>query len=166
MCLYTQDLTPKIASDDIVCYKVVEITKLWPTIYNCDAEYVSAFRLCPIDLGVRYTHPKSEFVNEQNAETDEGNYVVNGDGYHLFKFYDDAKMFVEHEMPALTMNNPTVAGTRIIKAIIPKGTKYLDGTFWWSWYFKPESIVTKSVIYQPLDGTENINTTEKSQKNE
>jgi hypothetical protein len=104
MCLVTKQKTFKIASSDITCYKVVivvGINYITPFRRYCfkDKNKVSKFTI---------THLySSKFIEE---------------GLHSYKYKGAAERFINNLAYRYQSR-----GVKIIKVIIPKGTKYYSG---------------------------------------
>ena len=133
MCLVVdKDTKPQTAEQDLTFFKLV---KLIPNGYG-KLEYRTYFRDKEVVLGETYTdggenfkiYPEYPHPNCHARSIHEG-------GYHLFVSYKDASDFGD--------------GMRdfILKAVVPKGTKFIMGTFRTEWGEVP-SIVTKSVRYE------------------
>ena len=75
--------------------------------------------------------------------------------YHLFSSIDDAILFKDYAQRTYAEFYHYKAGFLIVKAIIPKGTKYYVGKCKIGWelddVFQHQSYGTKSVIYKELD---------------
>ncbi len=135
MCLIVTEKS-RSANEDIIAYKVLEFSR---GILHTPFQYM------PIEFNVTYTDKKSETWDDL--------YLYSG-VYHLFSSIEDAKLFKAHaEETYVNKNNLSIF--IIVKAIIPKGTKYYVGKCKLGWkfddIFQHESYGTKSVIYKELD---------------
>ena len=133
--------TPKVkkARKDHVFYKV-----LWEL--RPGKEYYAPFMETPTTLGKLYSDTKQdEFFFDPwiSADPSKVGCSVGFGGYHLFKEKKGADACLdelENNWPGATWKKYIV-----VKAIVPKGTKYVEG------YFNDcKSIVAKSVIYEEL----------------
>ena len=146
MCLYAKQVS-KIADNDIVCYKVIEI---WFDGYMC-----TPYQYKTINFGIRYyecgTFKHYNVLVTQNIVSNDtitnNNVIITGDSIHLFKDLEDAIKFAKYKNNS---NHSSNFSYQVIKAIIPKGTEYIEGEFQ-TFFDTYKSIATKSVIYQPLD---------------
>ena len=146
---------PKTATEDIVCYKVVEPKT---SIVNGAIKYqalVTPFKHHPVDYGVLYEDAiQGDFSYGYTPSymSTVGMYKVESGGYHLFRNKEDAEMFNDE------MQHKRHRSSVIVKAVIPKGTLYVEGLFWWTDNCMPESVVTKKVIYHPIEWDETTET--------
>lgn len=135
MCINLIQRSPKIAEEDIVAYKVLEIQ---------NNRFLTPFQLMPIAFNKLYTNDK--------RERSEFNRITFG-VYHLFSSIEDAILFKEHAEK--NYNTLNLSKFIIVKAIIPKGTKYYIGKTEigsdLDKMFQYESYGAKSVIYKKLD---------------
>jgi len=157
MCLIINKPQPvaKTATEDIVCYKVVELKM---SIVNGAIKHqvlVTPFKHHPVDYGVLYEDAIQAGFNYGYTPmymSTVGVYKVEAGGYHLFKNKEDAEELI-NRMPRLPQRSAV-----IVKAVIPKGTLYIEGLFWWMDDFMPEAVVTKKVIYHPIEWDETTET--------
>ena len=136
MCLISNGGV-KIADKDIVCYKIAIVVDNKAISYK---GMVSPFWHSPIEFDKLYT----EDIFDDYTTWVEKNCIIDINCFHLFTNYDTALEYYGLRKPHTTDN------MIIIKAIIPKGTPYIEG-FFDSCFGEFDSIATKSVIYQPLD---------------
>lgn len=143
----------KIADKDIVCYKVLIRKKEIGGNYS----YRTAYMEQPIIMNKQYTEPLfEETIDNVNNEINKITYTSDNELRTLFTLYRYGEnmlhLFVVLHSAEQECDNFNIATTYgynkyvVVKAIIPKGTKYIEG---YNGYFK--NIGTKSVIYQPLD---------------
>ena len=140
MCLYAKQVS-KIADNDIVCYKVI---KNW-----FDGSMCTPYQYKTINFGIRYyecgTFKHYNVLVTQNIVfKTNNNVIITSNSIHLFKDLEEAIKFANYK------NDTKHKPYQVIKAIIPKGTEYIEGEFS-SLFGTYKSIATKSVIYQPLD---------------
>jgi hypothetical protein len=125
---------PKIAEEDIVAYKVLEIRRK----FLC-----TPFQSMHIEFNRLYTNKYKE-----------GYYRITSGVYHLFSSIEDAILLKEHAEKEYA-NDFNKSEFIVVKAIIPKGTKYYIGESEigseLDRMFQHESYGTKSVIYKKLD---------------
>ena len=147
MCIISNtSLKPKIAEEDIVCYKVLVISSVDDTLFT-------PFQNMNVELNKEYFEPN--FIESLNKVIMEHHDIVKVNPYkpycyneymfHTFKNKDDAMYFKN----CIEYRNSTV-----IKAIIPKGSKYIEGIFSYSSYYtyiEVESFGSEKIIYKPLD---------------
>ena len=136
MCIILMQRSPEIAKEDIIAYKVLEI--------NYDVIF-TPYQYMSIEFNKLYIDTKQE--------REEFNRLTFG-VYHLFSSIEDAILLKEHSEKKYA-NRYNKVKFIIVKAIIPKGTKYyvgkceigckLDDAF------QHESYGAKSVIYKELD---------------
>ena len=129
MCLVLKDgdLQPKIAEADLDCYKVV---------INIGDSYYTYFRSFKIKLDSGYTGElgKPELNNVSR--------LVIRRGFHTFVNFEDAKKFVENNFDACSM--------RVIKAVIPKGSRYYEGLFYSLMDVKAPSYASDVIDYSKI----------------
>lgn len=134
MCLIVTKPS-KIAKEDIVAYKVLEIRN---NDFLC-----TPFQSMAIKFNKLYTDGRPERFH-----------LITFGVYHLFSSIDDAILFREHaeEVYANDFNKSEFI---IVKAIIPKNTKYYIGKSEigcnLDQKFQHESYGAKSVIYKELN---------------
>ena len=145
MCLFTKNKEVLTADEDMTCYKIVYVDKKGTKSY---------FQNSPIIYGKLYKKPGNGFRFYIVKGCNLTGYWVEEGGYHLFTTLDDALCYFEY-MPLskdeLTSKEGALfsinsgARVKIVKAVIPKGTKYVEGTF----NGHPmKNICTKAVIYE------------------
>lgn len=136
MCIIVTE-SPIIAKEDIIAYKVLEI--------NCDDLMFTPYLHMSIEFNKLYIDIKQE--------REEFNRLTSG-VYHLFSSIEDAILLKEHSEKKYA-NRFNRSKFIIVKAIIPKGTKYYVGKCEIGCklddVFRYESYGTKSVIYKELD---------------
>lgn len=149
MCLEVKNSTPKIAEQDIVCYKVLQrelndVTKEDGITYVTE-RLITPFFHYPME-------PNKLYEEKDNTEIDFGTKLtffhkikyttfVEGGTFHTFKNKLDARFFIcdlgrtRHECV-------------IMKCVIPKGTKYFEGRYeTWSYKcYASKSLKTIQVI--------------------
>lgn len=105
MCLTSKWRFPKIAKEDIVCYKVLEV--------NIDNRYfVTPYRKNIVDINKPYEAKEANSLSIFHPYTKTKGYI------HTFAFIPTLQNLKER------FDNPVV-----FKCIIPKGTKYHRGNF-------------------------------------
>ena len=123
----------KIAEEDIIAYKVLEI--------NCDDLMFTPYLYMHIEFDKLYIDPKQE-----------GCYRLTSGIYHLFSSIEDAILLKEYSEKMYCDSGSKFV---IVKAIIPKGTKYYIGESETGEsvdkMFQHESYGAKSIIYKELD---------------
>ena len=106
MCLQTDSNIPKIANEDITCYKVLRITK--------EGQLTSYYHpTMKWEIGKEYEEPDS--VDCKYLE-------VNGGVFHSYKKLLDAQW---ENMMSVVYNYDDRVG--VFMCIIPKGTRYYEG---------------------------------------
>jgi len=136
MCLIVKE-SPKIAKKDIVAYKVLE--------------YKGGLIATPFQN--MYIKLDRKYVNQALEKIDFCNNLSEG-VYHLFSSFVDAEMFRAYAQKEYS-NDFNCSTFKVVKAIIPKGTKYYIGESEigseLDRMFQHESYGAKSVIYKELD---------------
>lgn len=137
MCINLIQRSPEIAKEDIIAYKVLEI--------NSDDLMFTPYLYMRIEFNKLYIDTKQE--------REESHRLTSG-VYHLFSSIEDAILLKEY-IEKKYSNRFNKTKFIIVKAIIPKDTKYyvgkceigckLDDAF------QHESYGAKSVIYKELD---------------
>lgn len=132
MCLYTFQSTPKVAEEDIICYKV--LTKdLKSPCYGLQYE-----------LGNLITSElKNDFCDDGYNSIEEG--------LHTLKDLDNAKttsVFTCWRVQNAWINMHGVNAPIIVKCIIPKGSLYYEGDK----EFVSNQLIPQEIVY---DATEN-----------
>ena len=147
MCLTVTEKKTLVSEVDLTFYKVVYRTpkymKPWgETVYSIR----SIFRGFHIDLGVTYVCPTSGFEYEAERKSAQGDlWSVERGGFHLFCNYGDASDFARR----FSAKDDVM---EVIRAIIPKGTEYIEGLFAvdaYNYKYVP-SVCTKKVRYEEL----------------
>ena len=116
MCLFTNQLKPKIADKDIVCYKMVERTKI-------KGVYKSSFQGFEYIIRQLYTN---------NLDIRFANRIINNlcPSYPHYGMYAIEKgmfhSYVSYLYPVILSPLPHLA---LLKCIIPKGAYYFEGYF-------------------------------------
>ena len=120
MCLRTKNIEFKIADSDIIAYKVAwKIDKVGEEgcLYKSPIEWFRfGLKECYSDEG--------KFVSTQISNNVGTYHNVYSGVFHLYKNLEDAK--------AMRLYKGTNKYEVILKAVIPKGSKYLEGTYGWS----------------------------------
>ena len=127
MCLITTKNIPEIAQEDIVCYKFYKLreNKLFSPYKEVLAPNINEVANTVLDRVYLYEYGG-------NNPT----YMITR-GFHSFKYLDDLIKELDFWLSYDTM---------IFKCIIPKGTKYYEGTFDGSSSYCSESIILKETI--------------------
>jgi len=134
MCINLTQRSPKIAKEDIVAYKVLEV----------QSDFIfTPYRYMPITFNKLYTDTKQE--------RQDFNRITSGI-YHLFSSIEDATLLKKYAEKNYSKESKFI----IVKAIIPKGTKYYIGKSEIGIesdekMFQHESYGAKSVIYRELN---------------
>lgn len=136
MCLIVKGL-PKIAKKDIVAYKVLE--------YKGEL-IATPFQNMYIEFDRKYVDQTLEKIDCLNS--------LSIGVYHLFSSFADAEVFRVYAQKEYSDYGPFCSTFKVVKAIIPKGTKYyidrteigcpLDKLF-------DDSYGSKSVIYKNIN---------------
>ena len=139
MCLKTRNFKCNIADEDILCFKVLEFSQACGYMTPCIHSYVAQDILNGIKnmvaLGEEEYNSHSTFME------------INGGFIHTFKCVEDAIVFCDYN--DLFSNG----AFHIFKCIIPKGTRYYDGTCFC--YGVMDSYASKEIKYlEKLDFTE------------
>ena len=127
MCLITTKNIPEIAQEDIVCYKFYKLreNKLFSPYKEVLAPNINEVANTVLDRGYL-----------ARAKDNNLAYMVNR-GFHSFKYLESLiKELVFWRLSYV----------RIFKCIIPKGTKYYEGTFDGSSSYCSKSIILKETI--------------------
>ena len=136
MCLITTKNIPEIAQEDIICYKFYVLHKVKDDInlpsYDKDG-YLSPYQGMPAPAINEVTNTLLDraYLSKYTAV-----YMV-GRGFHSFKYLDD----LINELDFWQSSD-----IEIFKCIIPKGTKYYEGTFDGRPSYCSESIILKETI--------------------
>ena len=108
MCLTSRRKTAKVATEDIVVYKV---------LINRKGGLVSPFQLKPYTLGITEDNTETMVTPQQNSK----NYIVSKGLLHSF-------MYEKEATDCMLYLNVTFGEKHCIcKCIIPKGTPYYEG---------------------------------------
>ena len=111
MCLHLNHLEPKIADKDIVCYKIVEKTKIKGVYKSCFQEFEYVIRQL-------YTNNIDiSFVNKIKKHFYKCFYIIEEGMFHSYASY---------LYPVILSPLPWCA---LLKCIIPKGAYYYEGYF-------------------------------------
>lgn len=108
MCLYTKAAKPQIASEDIVCYKVLE--------KRSNRQLYTPFRYAGVPQ-IPYTMHANDVVDL--FRTRNGKYVVESEGVHAYTDLDSA---YKASHWCCVFGDPVV-----VRCVIPKGTAYWLG---------------------------------------
>lgn len=150
MCLYVKkDSKEKIAKKDLVFYKVVKVEE--SIGYNGET-YTTPFRYMKIVPGVTYVEKGENF--DRRHEQPYIGYSIEGGGFHLYVLEHDAQHCADFENDYLRNKsmfqfNYTIPDSNsyytVMRAIIPKGTRYIEGFF----EDKP-SVCAKAIRYEKI----------------
>ena len=124
MCLITTKNIPEIAQEDIVCYKIYILI---------GDELLSPYQGSPAPTINKVTNTLLDRAYLSNYRAA---YMISK-GFHSFKYLDD---LIEELDFWLSFD------IKIIKCIIPKGTKYYEGKFGDFPSYCSESIILKETI--------------------
>lgn len=133
MCINLTQRSLKIAKEDIIAYKVLEV----------QSDFIfTPYQYMPIVFNKLYTDTKQE--------RQDFNRITSGI-YHLFSSIEDATLLKKYVEKEYSKKSKFI----IVKAIIPKGTGYYIGKTEigsdLDKMFQHESYGSKSVIYKKLD---------------
>ena len=111
MCLFINNLEPKIADKDIVCYKLVKRTKI-------KGVYKSSFQKFEYVIRQLYTN---------NLDIRFANKSIKRSFYKCFYIIEEGMFhsYVSHLYPILS----PLPHCALLKCIIPKGAYYFEGDF-------------------------------------
>ena len=131
MCLITTKNIPKIAQEDIVCYKYYRFKKK-----DGKSELFSPYYKAPVP---NLNEIVSTELDELPEPTDPSKdlYCIINKGFHSFKYLDDLTKEL-YFWPLFDV--------KIFKCIIPKGTKYYEGNYIDLPSYCSESIILKETI--------------------
>ena len=148
MCLIRKDRTVKVADRDLTFYKVLED-------FGDEYTFRTFFRGWGVILNQLYSDENEDFdfkTVEASSYRDVrdpypfacGDYLykIDGGGFHLYTRKEDAERIVNDFKDR--------SKCVLVKAVIPKGTKYVEGTFDPMSLYAAPSICTKRVIYKNL----------------
>lgn len=132
MCILTNNVKFKIADQDIVCYKVLLKSKV-------EGVFLSPYLRFYYTLNKQYDDNNELDVRKW----DNSDFIINGGVFHMFANYEDAM----DEVNWLTFpeNMDVLCSCAIVKCIIPKGSKYIEGK-----YCQFDSIASKSIIFEEV----------------
>lgn len=143
MCLkikaesFTED-TFKVSKEDVECYKlyIERYDGRWVTpIRNVKAPQIGEKRQSEEPFNILGIH-----VNDK---------METRDGIHTYSSIDSIIMMILSNSQAITHPHPNVRqNIRIVKSIIPKGTRYLEGTTGLGDSYSSEYLVDVEVIFQ------------------
>ena len=129
MCLLVNPCTEvETAQEDLTFYKLA-----WYRYSANGKEYLTFFRNNYICLGTTYVEEDKPFKLYPSYTPDKRNEINEG-AFHLFENAEDARRFIRFSTDV------------VLKAIVPKGTKFIRGTFRACKDYP--SIATKSVRYE------------------
>ena len=112
MCLILTQLKPKIADKDIVCYKMVERTKIKGVYKSSFQEFEYIIRqLYTNNLDIRFANKSMKW-------------------YFYKSFYKiEEGMFHSYVSPLYPLEVNAIPNRTMLKCIIPKGAYYYEGHF-------------------------------------
>ena len=114
MCLFTYLLKPKIADNDIICYKLVVRTKIKGVYKSSFQEFEYVIRqLYTNNLDIRFADKVIKNLCPSHPHL--GIYAVEEGMFHSY---------VSHLYPVILSPLPNCA---LLKCIIPKGAYYFEG---------------------------------------
>lgn len=123
MCLVVYNKFPKIATKDIVCYKILKIE---------DGELVSSVRHFPFKLNVRM-RPKGMFKIQAKMNNILGQLAVEEGYFHTYVYPYNAKA------DANWLGNHD----KVYECIIPKGTLYFEGFYGFDSSYASKCLIVK-----------------------
>jgi len=132
MCLaIKKGQAPKIAEEDIVCYKVIRRLHSWITGMQ-ELKYETPYRDIRIEFPKTYDEshktievaPGCEIFDDLDGQHFES---VNGNSFHSFARLSDAKWEAADWNWIKDDKGNCAADFVVIKCIIPKGAKYYEG---------------------------------------
>lgn len=149
MCLYAKS-TPLVAETDIVCYKVLQsLDGLkrevdWRTLIankEKGIKYLTPYNYFPMELGETYDCNGKKYNVDYKCD----GYVRVGAGFiHTFSNIEEAfRAIGECDM----------YGAVVVKSIIPKGTRYYEGSMQYEYKNKVSSYASRSFV---LGGEDDI----------
>ena len=140
-----------VAKEDLTFYKV--LNKL------DDGSYITPFRGEKVKLNVKYKEtPKTFYTNivhivKPDSVVDIDKFfiyngikvvpAVNGGAIHLFTTKEEAERFIYYEDSDVKLV--------VVKAIVPKGTAYIEGVFPYNEKEAFSSVAVKQVTYRSLE---------------
>lgn len=110
MCLISKTNIPKIAEEDIICYKILEYTQL---------EYTTPFMYLPIRDSI-VEAIGDEDIYKKSAWFRPSKYSIGRGFIHAYTTYETAMKII----PEIECQFFTECQLEVFKAVIPKGTKY------------------------------------------
>ena len=147
MCLSVGWIHPTYtANRDLTFYKVVFRNRYYGSdkyVYpEVKTDYVTPYRLSPVTLGETYEEEGNRFrFNSARLPKIGKSYSVHGGGFHLYCEKKEADEAARH----LSFGREAT----VLKAIVPKGTKYVRGV-----YDEKKCVIAKSVRYELIDQNE------------
>ena len=171
MCLSVKNKKVLTAEKDIVGYKIVLERNVPAYVSSTGSDFNSLhtyFQCFPVKLGKLYHKNGDKFRFYKDYE---GEFRVEDGGFHIFTDVHDAlgffdgKVFDKSSLLKREGADYSPLGysrAKIVKAIVPKGTKYVSGSFTYSgvryengktypYRTVCNSICAKSVIYKEYD---------------
>ena len=124
MCLIVHNKFPKIATKDIVCYKILK---------TVDGKLVSSVRNFPFKLNVRM-RPKVIFKILPKMDNILGELVVEEGYFHTFVNHENAK------------SSSTGYNDEVYECIIPKGTLYFEGFYGLDSSYASKCLIVKEKV--------------------
>ena len=142
MCLVSKEKpVVKVTEDERVFYKVLatKTTRSWlnPGLFTPYMED-------KVGLGVEYSMDDDQGFHEHQDKNNEF-YIVGYGGYHVLENECDARYEVDYLSDAERECYDTLSGYRVFKAVVPKGTRYISGT-----YNGMKCAVVKKVRYEEI----------------
>ena len=127
MCLFAKTNEIKVAEDDIKCYKVINVKK----VFN-DYVFLTPYQLVEVDIDTLLGQkPFSADRKPKLEKFKDDVYVAEGGFIHAFKHYEDALDDCDY-------------CDIVFECIIKKGTKYIEGVC-----FENVGIAAESVMFNP-----------------
>lgn len=131
MCLLIRDKDPKIAQEDIVCYKILECSRRrdsWKT----------PFRQFEVEFDKLLADENKVFPKKLQTDSEYNLYSVEKGCFHTFRdMYDARKISYSNGF----------GYCKVFKCVIPKGTEYYAGiSFALDSYASKKLIVTKEQV--------------------
>lgn len=148
MCLkikadYFSENTFKVSNQDVECYKLyIRKQNMWVTPFmNVPAPKLGELRYSKEPFNILGIH-----VNDK---------METKSGIHSYLDIVSILMIILSNGVALVHSNPVVRrDIRIVKCVIPKGTRYLEGTTELGDSYSSEYLVDKEIVFQ-IDATAN-----------
>lgn len=123
----------KIATKDIVVYKVVKVGKKWKNQYGEGYKFISLYENFPYKLGYHYYQKDKKFSFNLYS-----NCVYNSS--FILEIYKGLHAYIK--LDEIIVLKSTYTDRAIIKCIIPKGSEYFVGTH--------NDIVTDNLIFDSV----------------